>query len=290
MKPSEPHRSPTWKCPKCSEEIEDTFDSCWNCQTERPGQPQQPAADDDTADGAPFHGGPKVSTRSIGPEARGQTREPLHFTTRQIVTAQPPPNPEKPFSHALTRKQILAGLILGPIILTPIVIWVDSAGQHKASNESEQVGNERQEAEQKATPRVRIKEPKPVPRESAELYLKDATELAEELNSLLEMANSGGLTVEGIGKAEIWKGSVRAVLRQMKEDGFDIGPLNSATATGRVHAALESMQFAWESFGKFAEAGTERDRRTYSMMHATQLKFVRENLSDAAKWMDRGKF
>jgi hypothetical protein len=27
---------PTWKCPKCGEEVEDQFDVCWNCGTERP--------------------------------------------------------------------------------------------------------------------------------------------------------------------------------------------------------------------------------------------------------------
>lgn len=39
-----------WKCPKCAEESEDTFDSCWNCQTERPGSPRvtaTAASDDD---------------------------------------------------------------------------------------------------------------------------------------------------------------------------------------------------------------------------------------------------
>ena len=38
-----------WKCPKCAEESEDTFDSCWNCQTERPGSPRvtATAANDD---------------------------------------------------------------------------------------------------------------------------------------------------------------------------------------------------------------------------------------------------
>ena len=28
---------PTWKCPKCCEEVEDQFDECWNCGTARPG-------------------------------------------------------------------------------------------------------------------------------------------------------------------------------------------------------------------------------------------------------------
>jgi rubrerythrin len=26
---------PTWKCPKCGEEVEDQFDECWNCGAER---------------------------------------------------------------------------------------------------------------------------------------------------------------------------------------------------------------------------------------------------------------
>ncbi|HZK80873.1 MAG TPA: DUF2007 domain-containing protein [Humisphaera sp.] len=26
---------PTWKCPKCGEEVEDQFDVCWNCGAER---------------------------------------------------------------------------------------------------------------------------------------------------------------------------------------------------------------------------------------------------------------
>jgi ribosomal protein L37AE/L43A len=26
----------TWKCPKCGEEVEEQFDTCWNCGTERP--------------------------------------------------------------------------------------------------------------------------------------------------------------------------------------------------------------------------------------------------------------
>jgi cation transport ATPase len=27
-----------WRCPKCSEDHEDTFDACWNCGTEKDGQ------------------------------------------------------------------------------------------------------------------------------------------------------------------------------------------------------------------------------------------------------------
>ena len=26
----------TWKCPKCGEEVEDQFDQCWNCGSEKP--------------------------------------------------------------------------------------------------------------------------------------------------------------------------------------------------------------------------------------------------------------
>jgi hypothetical protein len=28
---------PTWKCPKCGEEVEEQFDECWNCGTAKPG-------------------------------------------------------------------------------------------------------------------------------------------------------------------------------------------------------------------------------------------------------------
>ena len=28
---------PTWKCPKCGEEVENQFDECWNCGAARPG-------------------------------------------------------------------------------------------------------------------------------------------------------------------------------------------------------------------------------------------------------------
>ncbi|HET6249721.1 MAG TPA: DUF2007 domain-containing protein [Tepidisphaeraceae bacterium] len=28
---------PTWKCPKCGEEVDEQFDVCWNCETEKPG-------------------------------------------------------------------------------------------------------------------------------------------------------------------------------------------------------------------------------------------------------------
>ena len=27
---------PTWKCPRCGEQIEEQFTSCWNCNTARP--------------------------------------------------------------------------------------------------------------------------------------------------------------------------------------------------------------------------------------------------------------
>jgi hypothetical protein len=37
----------TWKCPKCGEEVEEQFDECWNCGTERPGLD---AADSSTAE------------------------------------------------------------------------------------------------------------------------------------------------------------------------------------------------------------------------------------------------
>lgn len=32
---------PTWICPKCGEAVEDQFDECWNCQTERPNVASQ---------------------------------------------------------------------------------------------------------------------------------------------------------------------------------------------------------------------------------------------------------
>jgi hypothetical protein len=40
---------PTWKCPKCGEEVEEQFDECWNCGATKPGTegenpgPQEPA-------------------------------------------------------------------------------------------------------------------------------------------------------------------------------------------------------------------------------------------------------
>jgi len=30
-----------WKCPQCSEEVEEDFDVCWNCGTDREGQPDE---------------------------------------------------------------------------------------------------------------------------------------------------------------------------------------------------------------------------------------------------------
>lgn len=30
---------PTWVCPSCSEQIEENFDVCWNCGTDRDGAP-----------------------------------------------------------------------------------------------------------------------------------------------------------------------------------------------------------------------------------------------------------
>jgi len=43
-----------WVCPKCHEEVEDNFESCWNCQTERGDAPQtvpsEKAAIEDTSD------------------------------------------------------------------------------------------------------------------------------------------------------------------------------------------------------------------------------------------------
>jgi putative signal transducing protein len=28
---------PTWKCPRCGEQIEEQFTACWHCNTKRPG-------------------------------------------------------------------------------------------------------------------------------------------------------------------------------------------------------------------------------------------------------------
>jgi hypothetical protein len=39
-----------WTCPNCSEEIEDEFDVCWNCQTERGGAPKAEAGASTPAD------------------------------------------------------------------------------------------------------------------------------------------------------------------------------------------------------------------------------------------------
>lgn len=42
-----------WKCPKCSEQVEDDFDVCWNCQTGKDGSSAEtyfaPAAPKTTA-------------------------------------------------------------------------------------------------------------------------------------------------------------------------------------------------------------------------------------------------
>jgi|GEM_PF-3963661 len=205
-----------------------------------------------------------------------------------------PQSSQKPGGNSLTRREIIVLSALGLFLI--IAFWrkePDRNGLNAATKpvESHSAGAPSPESTVESGRKSRsIKEPKPVPKESAELYLRDATELAATLESLLEMANSGTMTVEGLGKAEEWKSDVASQLRQMKEDGFEFGPLNSSTATGRVHAVLEQMQFAWESFGKFDKAETESDRRTYSMMHATGLKFVREHLIEAAKWMEREKF
>ena len=40
-----------WKCQKCGEEIEDTFDACWNCGTGRDGAPPQTPSELDEVKG-----------------------------------------------------------------------------------------------------------------------------------------------------------------------------------------------------------------------------------------------
>ena len=31
-----------WKCPQCGETVENEFDACWNCQAEKPDEPEHP--------------------------------------------------------------------------------------------------------------------------------------------------------------------------------------------------------------------------------------------------------
>jgi len=42
---------PTWKCPKCGEEVEEQFDECWNCGTAKPGteDPNPPSTNPEPA-------------------------------------------------------------------------------------------------------------------------------------------------------------------------------------------------------------------------------------------------
>ena len=52
-----------WKCPKCGEEIEETFDTCWRCGTSRGGTPVEvPSAVE--ASPVPSRGGREPSQKA----------------------------------------------------------------------------------------------------------------------------------------------------------------------------------------------------------------------------------
>ena len=55
-----------WKCPKCGEEIEETFDTCWRCGTSRGGTPVEvPSAVE--ASPVPSRGGREPSQKAQTP-------------------------------------------------------------------------------------------------------------------------------------------------------------------------------------------------------------------------------
>ena len=63
-----------WNCPKCNEEVEDQFDVCWNCQTERPEQQH-----------ANVKGAQKTTQTSSGPEPVRRSKQEHTYDPKEKV-------------------------------------------------------------------------------------------------------------------------------------------------------------------------------------------------------------
>jgi hypothetical protein len=122
------------------------------------------------------------------------------------------------------------------------------------------------------------------------MKLRDAEQLATELDGLLREIKSDGLTAEHVGKLRTWKHGVDFILLEVSEAGWNSGRSDSATAMGQVHSSLQSMKLACDHREQAARATSSAEREFHFSIHANQLKLMRENLRYAHEWIERESY
>jgi hypothetical protein len=92
-----------WKCSKCDEECEDTFDSCWNCGTERGGSPPVAA--------------------QVLPEQSGLLAEPSNIASSRPSST---PKPSKRGGRSVLPRYMDAYLVARAIVAVGLTVKVSA--------------------------------------------------------------------------------------------------------------------------------------------------------------------
>lgn len=205
-----------------------------------------------------------------------------------LTSSQPAASPE-PEKKEPTTKETLQGC--GCLVLILVVAVFSFKGCLSSSKTASETAPSEQKQEERGTDSlVWDKIDVETRKESAELKLRDAEQLAKELEELLREFNRGNVSVELVGKAKTWRHGVDFILSEVAESGWKVGRDDSATAMGQVYSALQSMAFAWDSFQKFAAATSPVERESRASAHANHLKLMRENLRYAHEWLEKGRY
>ncbi len=127
-------------------------------------------------------------------------------------------------------------------------------------------------------------------RELVESKYLEVKEYSKELDELLLELNSGNTNPNIIGRVQIWKTNVPYLIEEVESLGWKPGVSSNYNAMAEAHSTLISMMTAWETYEQALGATTPEDMRTYSLMHSTSLKYVKENLRDCGEYIEEGEY
>lgn len=193
-----------------------------------------------------------------------------------------------------TKKEMLQGCgCLSAIVLIAVLcvlaLFKSCSGEKEAANEGSTLTETSHQPSESSSYRDKWQEvPLETRKSLSEQKLREAEELKVELESLLQAANQGRLSVENIGQISSWENKIAIALREIDESGFESGAEYSSMAC--IKSAITQMQSAWDNFEKFIQATSSSDQQTFASIHSTQLKLMRDNLDYAHQWMEKGKY